>query len=334
MRATVETRNVKRETTRTLGRVLMGAALAVVAGCSVGPNYHRPEALKSEPVPAAFTVPAGTNNHTVDWKIAEPQAQLPRGAWWEVFNEPELNRLEALAGTENQTLAGAVARLEESRAQLGIARADFFPQLSVDPGISRNRTSAHAPLLPKDGTAHTYTAFNIPASLSWEVDLFGRVRREAESAKAGFAASADDLESARLSLQAEVASDYFNLRELDEERRVVADTIETFRRSLELTQNRRKGGVVSDLDVSQAETQLRSTEAQLPALDLQRAQVLHALATLCGQSAIRFQLDVGPLTNGIPAVPASLPSELLERRPISPPRSAAWRRPTRMWAWP
>ncbi|HXS68925.1 MAG TPA: efflux transporter outer membrane subunit [Candidatus Polarisedimenticolia bacterium] len=294
--------------------LVVSAAIVVIAGCSVGPNYRRPQALKSEPVPEAFTVP-GTNNNTADWKIAEPRAQLPRGAWWEVFNEPELNHLEAMAGTENQSLAAAVARLEQSRAELGIAKADFFPQFSVDPSVTRNRTSAHAPLLSKNGTAHTYTAFNIPANLSWEVDLFGRVRREVESAKAGFVASADDLESARLSLQAEVASDYFNLRELDEERRVVADTIETFQRSLELTQNRRKGGIVSDLDVSQAETQLRSTEAELPALDLQRAQVLHALATSCGQSAIRFQLDVGPLTNGIPAVPASLPSELLERRP-------------------
>jgi multidrug efflux system outer membrane protein len=128
-------------------------------------------------------------------------------------------------------------------------------------------------------------------------------------------ASADDLESARLALQSEVAADYFSLRELDEENRVVADTIETFRRSLELTQNRRKGGIVSDLDVSQAETQLRSTEAELPAIELDRARVLHALATLCGQSAIRFQIAAGPLTNAIPEVPPGVPSELLERRP-------------------
>jgi len=135
------------------------------------------------------------------------------------------------------------------------------------------------------------------------------------SGRASLAASADDLESVRLLLQAEVASDYFSLRELDEERRVVADTIGTFKRSLELTQNRRKGGIVSDLDVSQAETQLRSTEAELPAIDLQRANVLHALAVLCGQPATGFQLAAGPLTNVIPKVPVSLPSELLERRP-------------------
>ena len=291
----------------------IATVLVVIAGCSVGPDYHRPAALKSEPVSGAFTVPSpDTNNSTVEWKAAEPQAHLPRGAWWEIFNEPELNHLESMAATENQSLAAAMARLEESRAELGIARADFFPQVAISPNLSRQRTSAHAPL---QNGPHTYTTFNVPANLSWEVDLFGRVRREVESARADYVASADDLESVRLSLQAEVASDFFNLRELDEERRVVVDSIETFRRSLELTQNRRKGGIVSDLDVSQAETQLRSTEAELPAIDLQRAQVLHALATLCGQSAIRFQLAVGLLTNGIPNVPASLPSELLERRP-------------------
>jgi len=307
-----ETRNVECGT-RNAAWLAVAVVLLVVAGCSVGPNYHQPAALKSEPVSEAFTVPSGgTNNNNTEWKVAQPQAQLPRGAWWEIFNDSELNRLETLAATENQSLAAAVARLEESRAQLGIAKADFYPQLSVDPNLSRQRTSAHAPL---QSGPHTYTTFNVPANLSWEVDLFGRVRREVESARAGYVASADDLESVRLSLQAEVASDYFNLRELDEERRVVADTTETFRRSLELTQNRRKGGIVSDLDVSQAETQLRSTEAELPAIDLQRAQILHALATVCGQSAIRFQLPAGPLTNGIPDVPASLPSELLERRP-------------------
>lgn len=299
---------------RTAAGLALGAALAAIAGCSVGPDYKRPAALKSEPMPAAFSTPASTNN-TTEWKTAEPSAHLPRGAWWQIFDETELNRLETLAATENQDLAAAVARLEESRANLGVVKADFYPQLSANPEVTRQRTSAHAPLLAPNGTAHTYDTFTTPLNLSWELDLWGRVRREVQSARANFIASADDLESARLALQAEVASDYFRLRELDEERRVVADTIETFRRSLDLTQNRRKGGIVSDLDVSQAETQLRSTEAELPAIDLQRARVLHALAALCGRSAIDFQLATGPLTNAIPDVPATLPSELLERRP-------------------
>ena len=288
------------------------ATLVIIAGCSVGPNYHQPAALKSEPVPNAYTVPTTTNN-VGEWKTAEPSADLPRGAWWEVFDDSSLNRLESLAATENQDLAAAAARLEESRADLGIARADFYPQFSSDPQVTRNRTSPNAPL--QGGTAHTYNNFVAPISMNWELDLWGRVRRQVESARANFVASADDLESARLAMQSEVAIDYFSLRELDQERQVVADTIETFRRSLELTQNRRKGGIVSDLDVSQAETQLRSTEAELPDLDLQRARTLHALATLCGQSAISFQLTTATLTNSIPGVPARVPSELLERRP-------------------
>jgi multidrug efflux system outer membrane protein len=294
------------------------SALAVIAGCSVGPDYHRPAAIKSQPVPEAFTGPVSTNgaNVTAEWKTAEPSAHLPRGEWWKIFNDPELDRLEALAGTENQNLAAAAARLEEARAQLGIARANFYPQISANPSITRQRTSFNAPSEGKPfEKTFTYNTFNMPADLSWELDLWGRVRRQAQSAKASFVASADDLESARLSLQAQVAADYFSLRELDEEHRVIADTIETFRRSLELTQNRRKGGIVSDLDVSQAETQLRSTEAELPQIDLQRANVLHALATVCGQPAMRFSLANGPLTNAIPAVPVGVPSELLERRP-------------------
>ncbi len=286
-------------------------ALALIAGCSVGPDYRRPAALKSEAVPEAFSVQTGTNNFG-EWKTAEPAANLPRGAWWEIFGDPELSKLETVAASGNQGLAAAAARLEQSRADLGVARSDFYPQFSADPQVTRQRLSPNAPL---QKGAHTYNNFVAPINMNWELDLWGRVRRQVESARADFVASADDLESARLALQAEVALDYFSLRELDQERRVVADTIETFRHSLELTQNRRKGGIVSDLDVSQAETQLRSTEAELPALDLERARVLHALATLCGQSAISFQLATLPLTNAIPAVPARVPSELLERRP-------------------
>ena len=294
--------------------LIVGAALVVIAGCSVGPDYHRPTALKSQPLPTAFSTQTSTN--LGEWKTAQPSANLPRGAWWSIFGEPELDRLEKLAGTENQDLAAAAARLEEARAQLRIARSAFYPQISAAPSYIRQRSSFNAPVdgEPQNKT-FTYNTFNVPLDLNWELDLWGRVRRQTESAHAGFVASADDLESARLSLQAEVASDYFALRELDEERRVVADTIDTYQRSLELTQNRRKGGIVSDLDVSQAETQLRSTQAELPAIDLQRANLLHALAVLCGQPAPSFQLPAGPLTNVIPQVPVSLPSDLLERRP-------------------
>ena len=248
-------------------RAFACGALAIIAGCSVGPDYRRPAALKSEPVPSAFTVPTDTNN-VGEWKTAEPSANLPRGAWWEVFGDAELSRLETIAATGNQSLAAAAARLEQSRADLGVARSDYYPQFSADPEYTRQRTSPNAPLAPRKtppaqgGVSRTYNNFVAPLNMNWELDLWGRVRRQVETARANFVASADDLQSARLALQAEVALDYFSLRELDQERRVVAESIETFRRSLELTQNRRKGGIVSDLDVSQAETQLRSTEAE------------------------------------------------------------------------
>ena len=293
----------------------IGLASSIIAGCSVGPDYHRPAALKSQPVPDAFSDVTSTNN-SGQWKVAEPSAQLPHGEWWKIFDDAELDRLEALAGTENQNLAAATARLEEARAQLGVARSVFYPQITLAPNYNRQRTSFNEPVNGHpEGQSFTYNTFNVPIDAAWEIDLWGRVRRQVESAHASLVVSADDLESARLLLQSEVASDYFNLRELMEDRRVVTDTIDAYRRSLELTENRRKGGIVSDLDVSQAETQLRSTEAELPAIDLQRAQVLHALAVLCGQPATSFQLTVDPLTNAVPNVPVGVPSELLERRP-------------------
>ena len=292
------------------------AGLGLIAGCSVGPDYHRPPAIASQPMPETFSKTASATN-LPDWKFAEPSAYLSRGAWWKIFDRAELDRLESLAATNNQDLVAMAAQVEQARALVKVARADFFPQLSTQPSFTRQRTSVNAPQNGKPaGAAFTYNTFLAPLDLNWELDLWGRVRRESESAQARFVATADDLASARLSLQAEVASDYFMLRSLEAEHTLVAETITTYRRSLELTQNRRKGGIATDLDVAQAETQLRVTEAELPALDLQRETLLHALATLCGQPATGFQLATEDLTaHAIPNLPESLPSELLERRP-------------------
>ena len=295
---------------------IVAAGLAVVAGCSVGPDYHRPPVMASQPMPAAFTETGSATNYP-EWKVAQPAANLPRGAWWTIFDRAELDRLESLAATNSQDLAAMTAQVEQARALVKIARADFFPQLSAQPSYVRQGTSVNAPENGAPaGAAYTYNTFTAPLDLNWELDLWGRVRRESESAQAHFEAVADDFASARLLLQAEVAGDYFILRSLEAEHALVAETITTYRRSLELTQNRRKGGIASDLDVSQAETQLRVAEAELPALDLQRETLLHALATLCGQPATGFQLAPEDLaTTAIPNLPVSLPSELLERRP-------------------
>jgi multidrug efflux system outer membrane protein len=285
-------------------------------GCKVGPDYHRPSPLGTNAMPPAFS---GTTNATnaAEWKAAEPKAHLPRGAWWRVFSDPELERLETLANTNNQTLAAATARFAQARASVNIARADFFPQVQLDPSYSRQRTSLNAPQNGGPaGASYTYNTFSVPLQAGWEADLWGRVRRQVEAARAGLAASANDLEAVKLAIQAELATDYFTLRDLDAEYDLLQRTAETYRRSLELTVNRRKGGIASDLDVSEAETQLRSTEAALPSLRLQRMNVAHALATLCGQPATGFDLAVNrqELTP-TPTVPVSLPSELLERRP-------------------
>jgi multidrug efflux system outer membrane protein len=292
--------------------------LIAVAGCAVGPDYQRPPVTPNQPVAQTFS--DGSTNQVV-WKIAEPSANQPRGEWWRMFGDAELNRLETLAATNNQTLAAAAARFETARALVTAARSGFFPQLTAggtpNGDFNRQRTSVNQPQSGQAaGAAHTYDTFTAPLYLGWELDLWGRVRRLSEGAHARFFAAADDLESARLGVAAEVANDYFLLRALENEHAVITNTIAAYRRSLELTQDRRRGGIVSDLDVAQAETQLRNAEAQLPGIELSRAQTLHALAALCGQPAMTFTVaaDAG-LPPQIPAVPSILPATLLEHRP-------------------
>lgn len=293
------------------------AALAL-AGCAVGPDYHRPPLSPSQPLPKSFT-DASTNQ--VVWKIADPSASAPRGDWWRIFNDGELNRLEWLAATNNQDLAAAAARLEESITLVTAARSQFYPQLAAGgtPGgdITRQRTSYNQPNQggPANAT-HVYNTFTAPLYLGWEFDLWGRVRRLSESASERLTATSDDTESARLEIGAEVADDYFLFRTLEVEQSVITNTITAYQTSLELTENRRRGGVASDLDVAQAETQLRSAEAQLPLIKLNLAQTRDALATLCGQPAMLFVVSSGNgLITGVPVVPSILPAALLEHRP-------------------
>ena len=287
----------------------------LLAGCAVGPDYHRPPALGTNAMPQAFSGTIPTN--AAIWKPAEPSAHLPRGPWWEVFGDTELNHLETRATTNNQQLAAAFANLQQARALIGVARADFFPQISAPLSATRQRISDNQSSgAGSSSRGSTFNTFSVPVDASWELDLWGRVRRTVESARANFTASADDLESLKLLTQAEVAIDYITLSSLDAQDRVLDETTVAYRRSLELTQNRRKSGIATDLDVSQAETQLASAEAQIPAVQLLRAQALHALATLCGQPAMSFTVNVPtnvPLA--APGIPLGIPSELLERRP-------------------
>ena len=296
----------------------LGVLAIGLAGCAVGPNYQRPAPLLGQPVATAFSVGGPA---PVVWKVAAPAAALPRGDWWQIFGDAQLNRLEALALTNNQNLAAAAARFDQARDLVAAARSEFYPQLAAggtpNGDITRQRTSANQPVFGKPAaTAHTYDSFTAPIYLGWEVDLWGRVRRLAESARAQSAASADDLESAKLDVAAEVADDYFSAQTLNAEHALIAHTIEAYRRSLELTQNRRHGGIVSDLDVAQAATQLHTVEAQLPDLQLRREATLHALAVLCGRSPMAFSVATNlPAATLVPKIPSSLPAELLQHRP-------------------
>jgi outer membrane protein, multidrug efflux system len=296
---------------RNLKPVLCSAlAVLLMAGCAVGPNYQRPPALGTNSMPAAFSETIATN--LGDWKPAEPSAHIPRGAWWDLFGDAELNRLEDLSTSGNQDLAAALAHFEQARALVNVARADLFPQISTTPSASRQRTSANMAA----GKSLTFNTFNIPLEATWELDLWGRVRRAVEGQRARLTAAADDLESAKLAIQAEVAIDYFMLRALDAQHKLLQETIQAYQRSLELTQNRRKSGIATEYDVSLAQTQLKSTEAQVPAVDLQSANLRHALASLCGQPATTFTINESKILIAMPpSIPVAVPSEWLEQRP-------------------
>jgi multidrug efflux system outer membrane protein len=292
--------------------------VSVLAGCAVGPDFKRPDVSASQPLPKTFSDNNPTN--ATIWKIAEPAAHQPRGEWWTLFEDVELNRLETLATTNNQNLIAAAARLEHARDLVAATRSEFYPQLyaggTPNGDLTRQRTSVNEPQSGKaSGAAHTYDTFTAPLYLGWELDLWGRVRRESEAAKARFVASADDLESAKLVVAAEVANDYFSVRTLNDEYSLITNTIDVYQRSLELTQNRRRGGVVSDLDVAQAATQLQTARAQLPQIELSRRQTVHALAILCGQLPVDFTISNSLTMTNVPGIPASVPSELLEHRP-------------------
>lgn len=272
--------------------------------CMAGPDYRRPEAT---------TIPAQYAGVSSEWKIAVPRARLPKGAWWEIFNDPVLSRLEIETAKANQDLKAAYARFEQARAAADVAHSGLFPWIGASLQPAAQRDSENRPVGGKPG--QTYDTYTVPFDLSYELDLWGRVRRGAEAATAQLQAAEEDVVSARLSIQAEVAADYFALRALDADRALLLASIQVYRRSLALVHHRRAGGMVSDLDVAQAETILKTAEAQLPDNALQRIRFEHALAALTGKNASLFHLAERPLTLEPLAVPFGLPSELLERRP-------------------
>ncbi len=304
----IERISIERRIDPSLGRWLIVAAALATASCSVGPNYVRPAA----PAPASYKEAEG-------WKRAQPQDHVPRGEWWRLFGDPRLDTLEAQIVIDNQTIKAAEARVREARALTQQAQAAFFPIVTGNASATRSgsgsRSGAASAQANNQGGGGASTRYNLALDVNWEIDLWGRVRRTVESREAGVQANVADLEAAKLSAQALLAQDYFLLRVQDAEIRLLNDTVAAYEKSLQLTRNQYAVGVAARADVVQAQTQLKSTQAQAVDAGVQRAQLEHAIATLIGKSPADFSIASEEVPSAFPDIPLGVPSELLERRP-------------------
>jgi NodT family efflux transporter outer membrane factor (OMF) lipoprotein len=295
-----------------LSSILVLILVLLLAGCTVGPKYVKPAVpttatYKEEP-PAAF-------KESEQWQPAHPADQTNRGNWWELFGDPELNKLEEQIAGSNQTLKVAEARFREARAAIRFNRAAQFPTISTSPSASYVKSSDYSPNFPSKIQQSSKGEFVLPFDLSYEVDLWGRVRRSVAAAREEAEATAADYETAKLSLEAELALDYFELRSADAQKQLLDDTVKAYTDNLQLTLRRFKGGVAPRADVAQAQTQLDTTNVQDTDVTVQRAQFEHAIAILIGKPPADFSLAAAPLNNQPPSTPVGLPSELLQRRP-------------------
>ena len=271
--------------------------IALLAGCAVGPTYQRP----GVETPVAFKEGRG------EWVRAVPADTLERGPWWELFGDAELNALASQVEVSNQNVAAAVAQYAQARALVAEQRASLFPTVSLD--ASANRSGG-------GGSTPTRKSYQLGIGGSWEPDVWGRLRRGIDSARAGAQASQADLQAAKLSAQGELAVNYFNLRELDTAIALQAETIAGYQRTQRITQNRYDAGIVARTDVLQAQTQLANAQADLLGLERQRAVLEHAIAVLVGKAPANFSLAARPVWVGVvPAIPFDVPSTLLQRRP-------------------
>jgi NodT family efflux transporter outer membrane factor (OMF) lipoprotein len=288
-----------------IAAVIAGAA--ILPGCTLGPNYARPVV----DVPAAYKEAQG-------WKTAEPRETEPRGNWWAVFNDAQLDALLGQVEVSNQTIKAAEARVREARALTQQAQAAFFPIVTANASATRSGGRSGTGTNADTGGTQGGGArnnFNVALDVNWEIDLWGRVRRTVEAGEATAQASVADLEAAKLSAQAQLADDYFLLRAQDAQIRLLADTVDAYQKSLQLTRNQYAVGVAARADVAQAETQLKSTQAQALDAGVQRAQLEHAIAVLLGKPPADFSIAPEVVATAFPPIPPGLPSELLERRP-------------------
>ena len=289
-------------------KLFAGVALTLLTvGCNVGPKYQRATA----PVPAHWDVPD-------PWRESAPHDALSKGEWWAIFHDEMLNGLESDALSANQTLKVAAAHLEQARASAALQVSTLFPQVATSPAAQRQRLSGNRPTsvgITPSGTAVTQSSYALPFTVSYEADLFGRRRRSIESAQAAYQATDADLENTRLVITAELAGDYFSLRQTDTQLGILRRTVETLSRGLDLVNSRHAGGIASGLDVAQEETLLNATRTQAILLQQQRKQLEDAIAILVGKPAPNFRLESKELDVEPPTINAGLPSDLLERRP-------------------
>jgi NodT family efflux transporter outer membrane factor (OMF) lipoprotein len=281
--------------------VVIAALLLASAACAPKMKYA---------APVAEVAPAFKEN--ANWKAAQPSDAALRGTWWELFGDADLNALEQRIDVSNQNLKAAEAQFAQARAILRGTRSNLYPTVTADPSIVRTRQSPNRAIGSLPGS---YGDFLLPADVSYEADVWGRIRNTVEASRVNAQATAADLETARLSVHAELAADYFSLRGIDREKELLDSAVVAFERALELTQNRFRGGIVSEADVALAETQLETTRAQAVDLGVERAALEHAIAVLVGQPASTFALPPATLREAPPDVPIGMPSVLLERRP-------------------
>ena len=303
----------------TLQRASLTTALTLaLAGCMVGPKYKTP----SVPTAPNFkeTSPSADSSafkEDADWQTANPQDAIPRGDWWTLFHDEGLNALEPQVADANQTLKIADANLRAARANLRVQNASRFPTVGINPFLGGERDSANQPYFNATNANNGEGNLQLPLQLNYEVDLWGAVRRNVTAARAQSQATAADRETALLSLQAEVAMDYFELRAADAQQKLLNDTVAQYAEAVRITNDRYLGGVAVKSDLTQAQTQLQDAKVQAEDVAIARAQYEHAIAILIGKPPASFSLPPSPLPLSVspPVLPPGLPSQLLERRP-------------------
>jgi NodT family efflux transporter outer membrane factor (OMF) lipoprotein len=295
--------------------ITIAAALLLLSGCMVGPNYKTPSAILApsfkEATPTSFAEQDG-------WKPGQPSDTKLKGDWWTLFQDARLNELEAQVDTANQSLKSAEANFRAARAQIGFARSNEAPTIGVEPSIAAVRDSANEPYFPSTLANNGEGNFVLPVDLNYEIDLWGRIRRGVTSAREQAQASDADLESARLSLHAELALDYFGLRSADAQEKLLDDTVTAYESAVQLTSDRFEGGAAPQSDLAQARTQLDQARVQRTDVEVQRTQYEHAIAVLIGKPPAELTLPPIPIDQAaqvMPDIPGVMPAALLERRP-------------------